>query len=144
MQKKCSPIDERIMEALWSRLGHIYGNKFSDEFGNSIEFWFRAFQEKGLCAEDIKHGLDACLDSGDQFPPTLPKFLRMCKPVRAAAHVPFEPLPRLSLEHRKQNQARLSHYIGELKRVISQNPQDGGKTENLEAGQVGADQERVA
>lgn len=132
------------MEALWRRLEAIYGTKFSDQFGTAIEVWFRTFQEKGIEADDIKRGIDACIDSGDQFPPSLPAFLRMCKPLRAAAHVPFEPTPRLSLEHRKQNQARLSHYIGELKRAISQNPQNGGKAESLETSQMGADQERVA
>jgi len=144
MRQEGSHITERHMEALWQRFEAIYGKKFGEEFGNAIEFWFRAFQEKGLRGEDLKRGLDACLDSGDQFPPSLPKFLRLCKPMRAAAHVPFEPLPRLSLEHRKQDQVKLKTHLVELKRIIGKTPQDGGQPQSLEASQVDPAKERMA
>ena len=144
MQHRGSHITERHMEALWRRLEAIYGSKFSDQFGTAIEVWFRTFQEKGLGTDDIKRGIDACIDSGDQFPPSLPAFLRMCKPLRAAAHVPFEPVPRLSIEHRKQNAESLKQHLVELKRLIGKAPQDGATPESIETGKVDADERSVA
>jgi hypothetical protein len=139
-----SPITSRHMEALWGRFEAIYGKKFSEEFGNAIEIWFRTFQERNLKPEDIKSGIDACLDSGDQFPPSLPKFLRMCRPLRAAAHVPFEPAPRLSLENRKQNQQKLSQLVGELKRTLGEAGKDPAAAKAIEAGKVEEAEKRMA
>jgi hypothetical protein len=144
MSHQGSHITERHMEALWRRLEAIYGVKFSDQFGTAIEVWFRTFQERGLGTDDIKRGIDACIDSGDQFPPSLPAFLRMCKPMRAAAHVPFEPAPRLSIEHRKQQTEKLGHHLVELKRLIGKAPEDGAKPESPEASQVDPHESRVA
>jgi len=144
MSHRGSHITERHMEALWRRLEAIYGTKFSDQFGTAIEVWFRTFQEKGIEADDIKRGIDACIDSGDQFPPSLPAFLRMCKPLRAAAHVPFEPAPRLSIEHRKQQTEKLGHHIEQLKRALGYAPQDGATPESLEAGKVDANERSMA
>lgn len=144
MNNQGSPITERHMAALWERMEKIYGKRFTEEYGNAIDFWYRAFQEKGLTGEDLRTGLNACLDSGDQFPPTLPKFLRMCRPMRAAAHVPFEPTPRLSLEHRQQQSQKLGHHLEQLKRALGYAPQDGAAPESLETGEMVADQERLA
>ena len=144
MSQTGSPITSRHMEALWGRFEAIYGKKFAEEFGDAIEIWFRTFQERGIKPEDIKRGIDTCLDSGDQFPPSLPKFLRMCKPLRAAAHVPFEPTPRLSLEDRSNNQQKLKDHLVELKRLIGKAPQDGATVQGLETGEMGKSEERMA
>jgi len=144
MSQTGSPTTSRHMEALWGRFEAIYGKKFAEEFGDAIEIWFRTFQERGIKPEDIKRGIDACLDSGDQFPPSLPKFLRMCKPLRAAAHVPFEPAPRLSLEDRSHQQKRLKDHLVELKRVIGKAAPSGAEIQSPEASEMGKSEERMA
>lgn len=40
----------------------------------------------GIGAEEIRRGLDACLKSGKDWPPTLPVFRSMCRPPRDAEH----------------------------------------------------------
>jgi len=64
--------------------------------------------------------------------------------LRAAAHVPFEPTPRLSLEDRSNNQQKLKDHLVELKRLIGKAPQDGATIQGLEASEMGKSEERMA
>ena len=99
-------ITEQHMAAFWERMEQIYGSKFTSEFGNAIDFWFRAFTERKLSAYHLKQGLEACMDGGEQFPPSLPKFLAMCKPKKHEAHVEFEDKqPSLEQKHKEKQLA---------------------------------------
>ena len=112
-------ITEQHMAAFWERMEQIYGSKFTSEFGSAIDFWFRAFTERDLRAADLKRGLEKCLDAGEQFPPSLPKFLSYCRPKRHAAHVPFEKEKPMSLEDKRKAKLVANEQLAQLHKLVS-------------------------
>lgn len=76
---------------LFSRLGAIYRNLWIESFKSDEEFsaaeieW--AKQLDRLSPIQIEAAIQACIDSGNRFPPNLPEF------VRYATTAP-EPLPK--------------------------------------------------
>lgn len=82
-----SSLTARRIVNLWERLTHIYGHKFSAAFGESAanpdgsltevaQTWQSGL--RGATGEHLAHGLRACIESGDEWPPALPAFRKMC------------------------------------------------------------------
>ena len=82
---------------LWLRMGELYGHKWASQMGTApSELWLKALS--GLSDEQVKVGVNACLYSEDQWPPSLPEFVARCRPSKrenAAAYryVPMLPHP---------------------------------------------------
>ena len=80
-------LSEELMAALWQRLGDIYGPKFFDAFGSffdakgqisrTVTTWAEALYE--VTPERLRRGLNACLERGTAWPPTLPEFVKLCE-----------------------------------------------------------------
>lgn len=67
------------VDRIWQRLNFKYGNKFLDMWAAfDIAEVKQAWSEDlaGYTAEELKRGLDALGD----WPPTLPEFMRLCRP----------------------------------------------------------------
>lgn len=63
---------------------------------NDLKVWQAGLG--GLSAERLRHGCETVQKSGDQHPPSLPAFLRMCKGSPAPYHYPPAlPAPRTNV-----------------------------------------------
>lgn len=81
----------RAVAALWGRFAHLYGFRFENAYGPALAedgslkpvaaTWAKALA--GLHGDDLARGLRACLEKSDGWPPSLPEFLAMCKPLAA-------------------------------------------------------------
>ena len=76
------PSDMQI-RTLWLRMIALYGHKWSSAHGDQPEdgsgkTWQHGL--RGINASEIGDGLQACLAREDDWPPTLPEFLRLCRP----------------------------------------------------------------
>lgn len=74
----------------------LYGRQWESSYGHVdgdvFPTWCDALA--GLKPEKIKGGLDAVIAEGNQYPPNLIKFLRLCRTAPDASHKKYEPLPR--------------------------------------------------
>lgn len=74
-----------LMDRLFNRLDGTYPNRWRAAFGtdaaiaNWREAWAEAFAEEGITPEEIKRGIVECRKRYD-WPPSLPEFLRACRP----------------------------------------------------------------
>ena len=76
---------------LWERMTHLYGHKFSAVFGERAtrpdgsltdvaQTWAGALC--GITGAQLAAGLRSCIESGTDWPPSLPAFRAMCMPER--------------------------------------------------------------
>ncbi|CAK0749842.1 hypothetical protein CCP3SC15_1630007 [Gammaproteobacteria bacterium] len=92
------PLPDAWIERLFSRLTAFYGARFADMWRgvNSDEFRKVWAQELGgYTAEEIYRGIQACRTR--DWPPTLPEFLKLCRPpidLEAAYHEAIRQLAR--------------------------------------------------
>jgi len=99
----------------------IYGHKWTSHYGEAdIEgTWARGLAD--MSGQELKAGFIACLNSGEAWPPSLPEFRVMCRPVKekrenAAAYRCTGPrLPlKLSDEDRAKGRAALAAMMAKL------------------------------
>lgn len=68
----------KVMSRLWLAMTKMYGTLWTSNNGDEPdEIWSHALHK--FDADQIKVGLDALIDGGYQFPPTLPKFVTLCQ-----------------------------------------------------------------
>lgn len=71
----------------------IYGHRWSSQYGKQpAAVWVSGLGD--LSADEIKRGMEGCVMRPDGWPPSLPEFRAMCKPVVAvipACHRPAQP-----------------------------------------------------
>ena len=84
MPSKC---DASVIEELWQRMGAIYGHRWSSSYGLTDigDTW--AIGLASMTPEQIGVGITACIKSGDEWPPSLPKFRAMCLEIPALSKV---------------------------------------------------------
>lgn len=72
------------MKRLWRRMTELYGHKWTSSFGlvgeGAFETWTKGLAP--LSANDIRQGMDRCLNREEEWPPTLPAFRHLCKEAR--------------------------------------------------------------
>ena len=93
--------NNRRASRLWQRMAELYGHKWTSSMGQSPnESWLRAVS--ALSDEQLKTGINACLYSDDEWPPSLPEFVGRCKARRENAamyrNAPLLPAPKSSAE----------------------------------------------
>ena len=81
-------LPQRAVVALWSRLMHVFGNRFESMYGPALNdageltpvatTWARSL--RNCTPEQLATGLSACLQNGRDWPPTLPEFWKLCHP----------------------------------------------------------------
>ena len=79
-----TPLPRALIERLFARMAAMYGNKFADMWGcvepDTIkETW--ATDLAGFSNDELARGLIACRSR--DWPPTLPEFRKLCRPVPA-------------------------------------------------------------
>jgi hypothetical protein len=82
---------KRDLRPLWAALVGIYGARFVRDFGSDPSTTAAgALWERGLAGmgdDAIRRGIDACVASGDDWPPSLPAFRAMCLDIPPLAAV---------------------------------------------------------
>ena len=58
-----------------SNYGEALNNK--NELTDAANIWLNGLID--LSTDQIKHGLDVMLKAGDEWPPSMPQFVKMCK-----------------------------------------------------------------
>jgi hypothetical protein len=122
-----STTDHRRMTRLWERMAALYGGRWELEYGPCLNgnghlaplamIWGEALAD--LPNDAIAAGLRACLD-GEDRPPSLPKFLRLCgrqpSPRRAdpAHHLIEGPPHKLPTESMTTRCARMAENFTEM------------------------------
>ena len=117
-----SALDARRIVNLWERMIHLYGHRFSAVFGERAmrpdgsltdvaHTWAGGL--RGITGAQLAVGLRSCIESGTEWPPSLPAFRAMCIPERmprchqdagARADLAYLALPRppLAPEQREE------------------------------------------
>lgn len=73
---------------LFEQLGYMFGHKFTSTYGETAvdedgqltgagRTWSAALSD--LTHEQLVNGMRACKDSGEEWPPSIPSFVAMCK-----------------------------------------------------------------
>ena len=73
---------------MWERMAHIYAHRWTSKMGISAiddkseltpaaKTWATGLAD--VLSGEINNGLLACIDSGDEWPPSLPEFKKMCR-----------------------------------------------------------------
>jgi hypothetical protein len=81
-----SPLSRKLIDQLFLKLDGLYGHAWTSRHTNAIS-WEIAKNEWGNALTGIKvswieHALTELLNEGDQFPPSLPAFLKLCRDQR--------------------------------------------------------------
>jgi len=83
-----------VATAFWQRMASLYGHKWTSAYGSSPDdLWTSALTMLG--SEQIRMGLEACVLSGDAWPPSLPEFVAMCKPKKRENAAMYQNVPQL-------------------------------------------------
>nr|WP_143341585.1 hypothetical protein [Crenothrix polyspora] len=91
----------------------MYGTLWINAYGTTpTELWANAIT--GLSGEQIKLGLACCLKCPDRFPPSLPEFMAMVKPLPRHYRETFKalPKPKADIETVKSNVAKMRQALG--------------------------------
>jgi len=106
---------EKVIERLWNRMTQLYGHKWTSSYGEFDQDDTWAMGLADLSLDQIKTGFVACLDSDEEWPPTLPQFRQLCKERKPdVTYVPQLP-HRLSVDQKTTGQAVISNLIQKLK-----------------------------
>lgn len=87
-----------MMDYLYAKLDVIYPGRWNANFKNEVavqiwrETWAQAFDKKNISSQQVRSGIDHCLELYKRFPPSLPEFLDACLIVTPAAHRNFPPM----------------------------------------------------
>lgn len=69
--------------ALWRRMEEIFGRQWTERFPaheRAMEFWMAQLGAKRIRPEELAVGVQALVDGGARFPPSLGEFIRLCRP----------------------------------------------------------------
>jgi hypothetical protein len=75
-----------MMDRLYNRLDGMYMQKWRSNFPTpqAIEnwriAWAEAFEGKGITLQEVANAISSLENSKDEWPPSLPKFLEVCRP----------------------------------------------------------------
>lgn len=85
-------ITEQHIEELWVRMVMVFGGKWPREYGDRDDgTWLAALRSK--TPEQLAAGVQATVDSGREWPPSLALFKSWCKVSSCAAHRELPKLP---------------------------------------------------
>lgn len=79
--ERATSLTERDIDALWLRMAQMFGHRWASSYGTADRgaLWRRGLD--GLAPADLAVGLQACMAQALDWPPTLPQFRAMCRPV---------------------------------------------------------------
>lgn len=96
-----------LMDHLYNKLDAMYPIRWRSAHQSEAslqswrETWAEAFDRKGITLQQIKTGIDECVELYD-WPPSLKEFLTACRTVKPQAHRSFP----LALAHKSTPESR--------------------------------------
>ena len=73
-------------------MGATFGHRWISSYGTEpSETWLAGLVD--MTPEELRTGLVACMTWEPEWPPTLPQFRKLCRPVQQAAHETYQRLP---------------------------------------------------
>ena len=95
------------VERLWKRMQRVYGAKWASQYGDTDDgTWTTALAE--FSEAEVFAGIQACIDSGDEWPPSLPQFRALCRPAPRENAAMYRLPPERQLPHLLTDEARAS------------------------------------
>lgn len=83
----------------------IYGAKWASQYGASDDGTWDAGLSK-FSEEDVFAGLQACIESREEWPPSLPQFRALCRPEKRENEAMYRFPPDRQLPHLLSEEAR--------------------------------------
>lgn len=108
-------LSKRHIRALWEHMARVYGTRWTSNYGTEDDgTWFGGLAD--LAPDDLKAGFRRCIESGTDWPPSLPTFRAYCTeraPTPPRCHREFPPeLPA------PRNVATAEKHIARLREVL--------------------------
>ncbi len=116
-ERRAAPDSERVVK-LWQTFTRMYGHAFVSQYGEKPDqVWAWAIARTS--DEEVKRGLEGCLEAGGEFPPSLPKFMEYCNPPPAGVRFLGTPVdPRYLLDTPKASLETAQKHIANMRRVV--------------------------
>ncbi len=105
--KDSNRIHNRLIARVWTRMAEVYGHKWVSQYGecsdsdgnltSAAKTWAEGLASLGdqeMQMRLISRGFSKIVESGDEWPPSLPQFLEMCHVKRLA---PYHRIAKLEL-----------------------------------------------
>jgi len=90
-------ITPRQMAALWRRMEELYGRRWTESWADdehAMAFWHSRLSAHRITPEQIAAGFVRLESAGDDWPPSLPRFISLCRQgPRGAMHREYRALP---------------------------------------------------
>lgn len=99
-------------------MANLYGHRWVSGYGEADDgTWLRGL--RGLTPMQLANGLNACCESGDAWPPSLPVFRALCKGTRekienAGMYARFDRL----LPAPKADPEKVKSFIGDMRAAL--------------------------
>ncbi len=87
-------MQKRVINRLWERMTQLYGHRHQSAWGQSVDangnltdtadLWLQGLGRYSM--DEIKNGITKLIEKGQEWPPTLPEFMHLCKPKRLAPY----------------------------------------------------------
>ena len=116
-ESKRKQVPEETMLVLWVSMAEMYGSKWTHHYGlEPNTSWAVALAD--LTNRHIARGINAVMDSGEEWPPRLPKFKSLCKAGEGwQSRQPYVPL--LTKETTEEERQEFVQKLKELRQVLN-------------------------
>lgn len=89
-------------------MGATFGHRWISSYGaEPSETWLAGLVD--MTPEELRTGLVACMTWEPEWPPTLPQFRKLCRPVQQAAHEIYQRLPEPEERRAERKAIGLQH-----------------------------------
>ena len=113
---------ELTMARLWQKMSEIYGHRFQSAWGEcatpngglteTCETWLSGLAQFTL--GEIKHGLNEVIKRGDEWPPSLPELMALCRVNRVPkAYRIYQSLPQPEV-----NPSIVKEHLSKMKAMV--------------------------
>ena len=116
-ESKQKLLPEETMSVLWVSMAQMYGTKWTHNYGDEPNATWAAGLA-GLTDRHIARGINAVMDSGEEWPPSLPKFKSLCKAGEGwQSRQPYVPL--LTKETTEEERQEFVQKLKELRQMLN-------------------------
>ncbi len=125
-KKQSGVYGKEIMERLWKKMLSFYGRQWEASYGHVdgevYKDWSAAIAN--LSVEQIKTGLDEIAKEGNEFPPNLIKFMRLCRTSTSPSFVTFnsKALPPPDISKRPKVVAAKEKHFKQVQKLYGKQP----------------------
>jgi len=117
VEKAVSNTGTSVINKLWVRMSQIYGAKWVSNYGEvPTQPWINLISN--MPHEKIAHGLNEIIKEGDNWPPSLSKFNRMCQSMRSPHKALNSPTKQQRLAQRASTQSARDEALNKIRGIL--------------------------